>query len=428
MECVVFVYIPNVYNVKVCHIVLAGCNKLSRICVCAKLSKHGLRDKVVIQLMDETQEKRKPKSWTSWLPVPRFKSNVIRRTITGFTLFFYFYFVVYCGVPLILLHALAIEIICHNEIINIALKAKKIPNIPFFRTLNWYFVIVANYFFFGEAFSEYLDIFVKKYYAINVLISYHKFLAFCFYFLGIICFLVKIRKKLIRQEFSVLAWTHFLLIIIGLQCYMIVQNVFEGIIWLILPVGLVILNDIFAYIFGKLCGRTPLISLSPNKTLEGFVFGGISTLLFGTLLSYIFCHAPYLTCPVRFFGKSKRHSNEHISNIISIKVYPFLYHSLAFSLFASVIAPFGGFCASGFKRAFKVKDFGDLIPGHGGLTDRFDCQFLMATFVNVYIWTFIRTAEVDKIYQKVFQLSIDNQLKFYHLLNESLCVRGLMKN
>lgn len=44
------------------------------------------------------------------------------------------------------------------------------------------------------------------------------------------------------------------------------------------------------------------------------------------------------------------------------------------SLFASVIAPFGGFFASGFKRGFKIKDFGDSIPGHGGMTDRMDCQ------------------------------------------------------
>jgi len=78
---------------------------------------------------------------------------------------------------------------------------------------------------------------------------------------------------------------------------------------------------------------------------------------------------------------------------------PVQWHALALGLFASIIAPFGGFFASGFKRAFKFKvlilfgiicwkyispskislclyiqDFGDSIPGHGGFTDRMDCQ------------------------------------------------------
>jgi len=54
-------------------------------------------------------------------------------------------------------------------------------------------------------------------------------------------------------------------------------------------------------------------------------------------------------------------------------------------LFAAIIAPFGGFFASGFKRALRVKDFGDSIPGHGGLTDRMDCQVVMAVFSYIYI-------------------------------------------
>ena len=53
---------------------------------------------------------------------------------------------------------------------------------------------------------------------------------------------------------------------------------------------------------------------------------------------------------------------------------PVQFHALVLSAFASIIAPFGGFFASGFKRGFKIKDFGDSIPGHGGMTDRMDCQ------------------------------------------------------
>ena len=49
-------------------------------------------------------------------------------------------------------------------------------------------------------------------------------------------------------------------------------------------------------------------------------------------------------------------------------------HAVVMAMFASIIAPFGGFFASGFKRGFKIKDFGDSIPGHGGMTDRMDCQ------------------------------------------------------
>ena len=51
-------------------------------------------------------------------------------------------------------------------------------------------------------------------------------------------------------------------------------------------------------------------------------------------------------------------------------------HAVVMAMFASIIAPFGGFFASGFKRGFKIKDFGDSIPGHGGMTDRMDCQVM----------------------------------------------------
>ena len=55
------------------------------------------------------------------------------------------------------------------------------------------------------------------------------------------------------------------------------------------------------------------------------------------------------------------------------------------TLFVSLIAPFGGFMASGFKRAFKIKDFADKIPGHGGFADRFDCKILTGCFMFFYL-------------------------------------------
>jgi len=60
-----------------------------------------------------------------------------------------------------------------------------------------------------------------------------------------------------------------------------------------------------------------------------------------------------------------------------------------YALFASFVAPFGGFFASAIKRAFKIKDFDSFIPGHGGVTDRMDCQMIMSLFGYVYYTTFI---------------------------------------
>lgn len=61
---------------------------------------------------------------------------------------------------------------------------------------------------------------------------------------------------------------------------------------------------------------------------------------------------------------------------------PYQFHLLFMAGFASLVAPFGGFFASGFKRAFNIKDFGDSIPGHGGMTDRMDCQYAVLSVVN----------------------------------------------
>nr|UTN00885.1 gustatory receptor [Semanotus bifasciatus] len=393
--------------------------------------------------MKECEETLQSSNLLDELPRLKIKSNGLKRTITGLSLIGYFAVVIYCGLFVILLHALAIQVICYNEIINIAYRVKKVKGIPYFRRLNWYFVIVANYFFIGETFTEHLEVYIRKYYVIQVLTSYHRFLSFCFYFAGIIWFLTRVRRKIIRQQFSLLAWTHFLLIIICMQSYMVVQIIFQGLIWLLINLWLIILNDVFAYVFGRMYGKTPLISVSPKKTIEGFIGGGISTFVLGSVLAYIHCHVQYFVCPITLVEADNgvavstnctpsylfQPTNYYLGDTgISISLFPFMFHALALCAFASCVAPFGGFFASGFKRACNIKDFSDLIPGHGGLMDRFDCQFLMVTFVNVYISTFIETPKVDTIFRKILDLSEYNQLKFYHMLYESLHNRGLTSN
>lgn len=79
-----------------------------------------------------------------------------------------------------------------------------------------------------------------------------------------------------------------------------------GLIWFIIPVGLIIINDIMAYLFGFFFGKTPLIKLSPKKTWEGFIGGGVMTVVFGVLLSHILAKYPYFTCPVDYSEETDR--------------------------------------------------------------------------------------------------------------------------
>jgi phosphatidate cytidylyltransferase len=61
--------------------------------------------------------------------------------------------------------------------------------------------------------------------------------------------------------------------------------VFKGYFWVVVCNGSVMMNDIMAYVFGKTFGRTKLIALSPNKTVEGFVGGGLSTIMIAIWIS-----------------------------------------------------------------------------------------------------------------------------------------------
>ncbi|CAD5182980.1 unnamed protein product [Musa acuminata subsp. malaccensis] len=97
---------------------------------------------------------------------------------------------------------------------------------------------------------------------------------------------------------------------------------------------------------------------------------------------------------------------------------PVQWHALALGLFASIIAPFGGFFASGLKRAFKIKDFGDTIPGHGGFTDRMDCQMMMAVFAYIYHQSFVVSQgfPVEMILDQILNHLTDEEQHDLHFL------------
>jgi phosphatidate cytidylyltransferase len=112
---------------------------------------------------------------------------------------------------------------------------------------------------------------------------------------------------------------------------------------------------------------------------------------------------------------------------------PMQIHILVFGTFASLIAPFGGFFASGLKRTFKIKDFGDSIPGHGGITDRMDCQFIMGFFAYMYYHSFIAVYKVSLggvIETAITGLTLEEQMELVkgiskHLHNQGVIAEGV---
>ena len=68
---------------------------------------------------------------------------------------------------------------------------------------------------------------------------------------------------------------------------------------------------------------------------------------------------------------------------------------MIFALYASAVAPFFGFFASGFKRAVGIKDFSNTLPGHGGFIDRMDCITIMSYFTYFFFINVIQPDLVD---------------------------------
>ena len=112
--------------------------------------------------------------------------------------------------------------------------------------------------------------------------------------------------------------------------------------------------DILAYFGGKLFGKNKIIpKISIGKTIEGTLIGLISTLIMSFVIKELI-----------------------LQNTIN---------SIIFGFIISILAFLGDMIESIFKRNIGVKDSGKLIPGHGGLMDRFDGYFLVIPFVYFFV-------------------------------------------
>lgn len=122
-------------------------------------------------------------------------------------------------------------------------------------------------------------------------------------------------------------------------------------------------TDIFAFCVGKTIGKHKFTSISPNKTIEGCVGGVIGAVLAFGVYTYLMN---------MFFD----------INLPMIQM-------LIFGIVCSVISQFGDLFASTIKRYTGIKDFGDILPGHGGIMDRFDSTIFVIPLVYIFFTIFI---------------------------------------
>ncbi|CRG83170.1 phosphatidate cytidylyltransferase [Talaromyces islandicus] len=373
------------------------------------------------------------------------KATFITRTIWTFVMIAGFFSAIFSGHIYLIAIVTAIQIISFKEVIAIANVPSKDRNLRFTKSLNWYFLATTMYFLYGESVIYYFKHILLVDKVLLPFATHHRFLSFMLYVMGFVFFVATLQKGHYRFQFTQFAWTHMALYLIVVQAHFIMNNIFEGMIWFFLPASLVITNDIFAYVCGITFGRTQLIKLSPKKTVEGFIGAWVCTIIFGYFMGNILMRYKYFICPVTDLGSSVLTGLECTPNPVfiaktytlpdwpllpkTIEVASMQLHILVFASFASLIAPFGGFFASGLKRTFKIKDFGESIPGHGGITDRMDCQFIMGFFAFMYYHSFIAVYKAsvgDVIESAINGLTPEEQYEVVRGLGKYLYNQGIV--
>ena len=127
-------------------------------------------------------------------------------------------------------------------------------------------------------------------------------------------------------------------------------------------------TDMLAYLFGKRFGKHKLCpTISPKKSIEGAVAGLVGGTLIGVLCAWIFKVMPI------YEGSS---TPEIIASIVMM---------FCIAMLISIFSQLGDLIASKLKRSYDLKDYGTLLPGHGGIMDRFDSVIFSGAMLYVIL-------------------------------------------
>ncbi|GLC38923.1 hypothetical protein PLESTF_000034500 [Pleodorina starrii] len=403
-------------------------------------------------------------------------SSLRVRTVSTVLLIALFIGVIWAGHVPLMFFVLMVQFLVARELFRIAyVAARSKRSLPLLRTQQWYFFFTAVFWLYLRFIKNNLLVEVSSDKTLARLfywaLKHHSLISYSLYMAGFVGFVLSLKKGLYLHQFAHYAWTHMIILITTVPSSFFVSNIYSGIIWYVLPAFLIVANDICAYLAGFVFGRTPLIKLSPKKTWEGFIGGFAGTLVIAFFLARLFGSYKWMTCPRKDLTVFKgldcvpdevfvpetfalsdlahelaAHLPEAAAAYLAaalealpaglrnwladltFSVAPIQLHALSLASFASIIAPFGGFFASGFKRAFHMKDFGDTIPGHGGVTDRFDCQILMAVFAYCYYYSYISKPEVTlgDVLSMATKLNDHDQILLFGKMANLLAGEGLI--